>query len=187
MPANLGSQATKSAKDLAREIAKQMAGELPEVLKTAGSQVTGMEKPQGGERSQEAQPQGGNEAKIMAHQQELQDKMKAGRRMEALDRELDDIRKQAVFKDLQRRISEGEEPPLEDFEELSMEQKQVLKAQMEAVKFQQQQAAYQASQEKGSLFGSAKRSRKMGAGNKGQKGEAEKQQTRVEKPVPPSG
>ena len=55
---------------------------------------------------------------------------------------------------------------------------------MEAVKYQKQQTEYMESQSGGSLFGSAKKGRKMRGG---QKGEAEKQQTRVEKPVPPSG
>lgn len=187
-PTGVAKTAGKSAKDLAKQIAKQMAGELPEVLKTAGSQVTGMEKPGGpeGQRPQSA-PGNSDQEKLLSRQQEIQDKMKAGRRIEALDRELEEIRKQELFKELQRKIAEGEDVPLQEYPELSMEQRQVLNAQMEAVRFQRQQAEYNAAQEKGSLFGSAKPSRKMGAGNKGQKGEAEKQQTRVEKPVPPSG
>jgi hypothetical protein len=103
--------------------------------------------------------------------------------MEALNQELKDIEKQDLFKDLQGKISEGEAVPLQDYSELSMEQKQVLKAQMEAVKKQKAQAEYnQASIEVPGV--NSKPSRRFGAG---QKHEAEKQQTRVEKPVPPSG
>lgn len=178
----LAQNTTKSAKTLAQQIAKQMAREVPEVLKTVSSQVTGAEKPFVPEQG--AQPRTHEEqSKLIQHQQELQDKMKSTRLIEAFQRELNDIRKQDVFKDLQSRIAQGEDPPLEDFSELSMEQKQVLKAQIEAVRFQRQQAQY-AESKKTPLFGSSKRSRRFGAG---QKQEAEKQQTRVEKPVPPSG
>jgi hypothetical protein len=182
MKSQLAQNTTKSAKNLAQQIAKQMAGELPEVLKTAGGQITGAEVAKPQEAFSESQS--GDQNKLIAHQQELQDKMQAGRRMEALERELEDIRKQDLFSDLQRKVSEGEVIPLVDYHELSMEQKQVLKAQMEAVKFQKDQAEFAQAEGRGSLFGSAKKGRKMGGG---QKQEAEKQQTRVEKPVPPSG
>lgn len=173
----------KSAKSLAQQIAKQMAREPLEVLKTASTQVTGVEAP----RSPDAPPVPQTveeQTKLIHHQEELQDKMKSSRLMEALERELGDIHKQDLFKDLQAKIAEGVLVPLEDYSELSMEQKQVLKAQMEAVTYQKKQQEYAESQSGGSLFGSAKKGRKMGGG---QKGEAEKQQTRVEKPVPPSG
>jgi len=173
----------KSAKQLAQDIARKMAREPLEVLKNAGTQVTGVEAP----RPPEAQPvpqTPEEQAKFVHHQGELQDNMKSSRRMEALERELGDIHKQDLFKDLQTKIAEGVEVPLEDYSELTMEQKQVLKAQMEAVSYQKKQKEYAESQTGSSLFGTSKKSRKMGGS---QKAEAEKQQTRVEKPVPPSG
>lgn len=175
-------QVGQSAKDLAQKIARQMAQEPLEVLKTASSQVTGEEMQKSPENHSTPQTSE-DQTKLLHHQQEIQDKMKSTRRMEALERELTDIHKQDTFKDLQARVSAGEEIPIEDYSELSMEQKQVLKAQMEAVKFQKQQAAYNQSQEGFKMPGS-KKGRKMGSS---QKQEAEKQQTRVEKPVPPSG
>lgn len=171
-------QAGNSARDLAQKIAKQMAREPLEVLKSAGEQVVGGEDvhPQ---ENQET----GDQKKTSGSQEKLLDQMKSGRRMEALNQELKDMHKQELFADLQARISEGEEVPLTDYGNLSMEQKQVLKAQMEAVKAQKQQALdRQDSYEVPSI--SSKPSRRFGAG---QKHEAEKQQTRVEKPVPPSG
>jgi hypothetical protein len=63
-----------------------------------------------------------------------------------------------------------------------MEQKQVLKAQMEAVRIQKLKFEIQNSVEVPAIH--SKPSRRFGAG---QKQEAEKAQTRVEKPVPPSG
>ena len=83
---------------------------------------------------------------------------------------------------MQAKISQGIEIPLDDYQGLSMEQKQVLKAQMEAVKNQQRDADSRAINEVPAIH--SKPSRRFGAG---QKHEAEKQQTRVEKPVPPSG
>ena len=173
----------KTARDLAQKIAKQMAQEPFEVLKTAREQVAPPEiSPQNHQPAQNNE----NQNKAQEEQQKAQDKMKVSRRMEALEAELRDIHKQDTFKDLQAKISQGIEVPLEDYSELSMEQRQVLKAQMEAVKYQKQQAAYNESQS-GVPMAVAKPGRRMGAGQKSQKAEAEKQQTRVEKPVPPSG
>ena len=177
--------AGQSAKNLAQKIARQIAEEPIEILKDAGNQIIGAEQGNLQENSSQNQnPE--NQAKIIRHQNELQDRAKSGRRMEALNRELSDIHKQDLFKDLQAKISQGDEIPVADYSELSMEQQQVLIAQMEAVKYQKQQAAYNQSQG-GTLSIISKPSRKMGAGQRGQKAEAEKQTTRVEKPVPPSG
>jgi hypothetical protein len=182
MKSGLAQSTATSAKAMAIQIAKQMVQEPMEVLKNVKEQTTGVESQK--EAEMQRAPQGSeDQAKLMQHLKELQDKMKASRRMEALERELGDIHKQGIFKDLQARISHGEEIPLEDYSELSMEQKQVLKAQMEAVRYQRQQAEYNHSRE-GSALPRSKKGRKMGGG---QKQEAEKQQTRVEKPVPPSG
>ena len=157
-----------------------MAEEPLEVLKNAGGQITGTEtqKPQENS-SQNRNPE--DAAIIIQHQNELQDKAKSGRRMEALNQELKDIHKQDLFKDLQGKISQGIEVPLEDYPELSMEQKQVLKAQMEAVKTQM--INKQMINDK-LIIPTSKRGRRFG---QTQKQEAERQQTRVEKPVPPSG
>lgn len=177
-------QTGQTARDLAQKIAKQIAEEPGELLKNAENQIAGeemlaaRENPQSGQKS-DAQ------AKNREHQMEVQDKLKAGRRMEAYQRELDDMRKQDLFKDLQNKIAQGVEVPLENYAELSVEQKQVLNAQMEAVKFQKQQAKYN-EQQGGLPSVISKPSRRFGAG-KSQKAEAEREQTRVEKPVPPSG
>ncbi len=179
MKSGLAQDTTKSAKALAQQIARQMAQEPLEVLKTAKEQTTGIESQKDSEVTQNA-PQ--EQQKQVTEQQKLQDKLKAERRMEALNRELDDIRHGDLFKELQEKISQGQEVMLGEYSELSREQKEVLNAQMEAVRFQKQQAAY-AESRKGFQMPVSKRGRQM----TGQKQEAEKQQTRVEKPVPPSG
>lgn len=179
MPTGLAQDTTKSAKNLAQQIAKQMAQEPLEILKQAREQVSGEEI---SERPNSQSPEQSDEQKKLIHNQnELQDKMKASRRIEAFQRELDDIRKQTLFRDLQYKISQGIDVPLEDYPELTIEEKQVLMAQKEAVKMQ---IANSRETESAPLFGSSKKSRRFG---QGQKQQAQKEQTRVEKPVPPSG
>lgn len=177
---NTAKTAGQSAKTLAQQIAKQIAREPLEVLKNAGQQVTGVEPSESGENSSQNLNHE-DQAKINHHENELHDKAKSSRRMEALNQELKDIRRQDLFKDLQNKIAQGIEVPVADFPELSMEQKQVLMAQMEAVRAQESRIL---KQESGVVEPHSKRGRRFGHG---QKAEAEKQQTRVEKPVPPSG
>lgn len=171
-------QAGQTSRDVARKIASQMTREPLEILKTAKEQTVG------GVRPPETQPQPLTISQDVPkpNTETPQVKMMNSRRMEALNRELTEIRKNDLVKDIQRRISEGEDVPLEDYMELSMEQKQVLNAQMEAYRAQALRVHNQNISEVPSV--SSKPSRRFGAG---QKQEAEKQQTRVEKPVPPSG
>ncbi len=177
---NTAKIAGQSAKTIAQQIAKQMAQEPLEILKDAKGQVIGVETPKPQENSSQNQnPE--IQAITDRNQNEFQDKAKSGRRMEALNQELKDIRKQGLFKDLQNKISQGIEVPIADYTELSMEQKQVLMAQMEAVRAQESAVS---KQESGVVEPHSKRGRRFGHG---QKAEAEKQQTHVEKPVPPSG
>jgi hypothetical protein len=176
---NNAKQAGQTTRDLAVKIAKQMAQEPLEVLKTAGEQVAGKEFSEQSERQPSNQADDQN--KLLEQQTKLQDMTKSGRRVEALQREVEDIRKQNIFKDLLAKINQGIEVPLEDYPELSAEQKQVLSAQTEAVRVQM--VNKQMTNDK-LITPISKRGRRFGAG---QKQEAEKQQTHVEKPVPPSG
>lgn len=178
---NLAHDTTNSAKSLAKHIAKQMAREPLEILKDVREQSTGQELSGQTETPYPSNPD--NQKQQVVHQNELQDKMKNSRRMEALNRELDDIHKQEKFSDLQKRISEGEDISLEEYPELSMEQKQVLNAQMEAVK---NQIAAQNSQGQNVLNEPATHKGRQ-LFNFGKKQAMKNEQTRVEKPVPPSG
>jgi len=161
-----------------------MAQEPLELLKSAAKQVTGVEnlpntnagpeRPQDGQNTNSEVPQDEKDYKKKVAEQD-------GRHLQALESELKDIRRQKLFNELMKRIQSGEDVPLEEFSELSYEQKDVLKAQMEAFKKQQ---AMQVNQSSGIPMPEAKKGRKMGGG---QKGAAKKEETRVEKPVPPSG
>lgn len=161
----------KTVQDTAKKIAKQLAWEPLEILKESKEQITGS-------GSLPAEP--AIEKPLEESRLDSNTLIKNERQMQALGRELDDIRKQNLFKDLQRRISQGEEIPLEDYPELSLEQKQVLKAQMEAVKARTQQPRKTSLVEPG-----AKKGRRLFSF--GKKQEVKKQQTRVERVNPPSG
>lgn len=159
----------------AQNIAKQIAAEPWEILKTARQQIG--EKPQ-------APIQPDKESRPAAEVENLgqKDKQLSARQMEALNRELADIARDKLIKKLQEKIAAGEEVYLGEYPQLSAEQKQVLQAQIEAVKARQ---AQQIASEKPLVEPSVKRSRRLF--DFGRKTQAERQKTRVERPLPPSG
>ncbi len=168
----------KTAQDIAQKIAKQAAEEPFEILKNVPDQVfgTGVEKP-GQEISE------GNQQKLSQDQDKLHDQEISKRLMEAYEREIDDIKKQNLLKDLQARISSGEEVSLGDYPDLSLEQKQVLKAQMEVVRAQMLNAKN--TNDETLIEPASKKGRQLFSF--GKKQGMKNEQTRVEKPVPPSG
>jgi len=173
---------TAQVKQAIKKSAQQMAQEPLELLRTAAKQVTGVESLPNANAVPE-QPKVNTDPEIPQDETKYKAQVaeQDGRHLQALESELKDIRRQKLFNELMKRIQAGENVPLEEFAELSFEQKDVLKAQMEAFKKQQ---AMQSNQSSGIPIPDAKRGRKMGGG---QKGAAKKEQTRVEKPVPPSG
>jgi hypothetical protein len=179
MKSPLAQDTAKSTKAMAQQIARQMAQEPLEVLKTAREQTFSPEAPRAEPQNQPTGPENPQPQQI-GDKQEL-DNLKSSRRIEALNREIEDIQRQKLVNELQGKISAGESISLEEYPNLSLEQKQVLKAQMEAVRNQN----FKSSQSQNALVEPAsKPSRRFGPTRKQ---EAEKQQTRVEKPVPPSG
>lgn len=161
-----------------KKSAKVFANEPLEILKAAKRQISGEQNsdpeiPQDVTKSDPEIPQ--DEQKYKQQKAESE-----GRTLQALESELKDIRRQKIFKSLMARIQNGEDVPLEEFTELSYEQKDVLKAQMEAIK--KSQATSHESQNT-LVEPIAKKGRQLF----GQKESAQKQTTRVEKPVPPSG
>ena len=148
--AGVVSDSAKSAKNLAKQVARQMAREPLEVLRAAGTQVGGGERmpptPTAPGVSSPKEPSPLDKAKIEAQGQ---------RQLAALEAEIKDIQKRR-------------------------EQEVIVKSQ------QEQQALAQAQgQEKEPPKVPSKPSRRLFG--IGQKAQAEKQKTRVEKPLPPSG
>lgn len=166
---------TAQVKQAIKKSAQQMAQEPLELLKTATRQISGEElKPQ-----QQESPKSENEVPREEQKYKQQVAEQDRRHLQALESELKDIRRQKLFNELMKRIQNGEDVPIEEFSELSFEQKDVLKAQMEAAKTRNSQPTTSSID-----MPTSKKGRKMGGG---QKGAAKKEQTRVEKPVPPSG
>lgn len=176
----IASDSANSAKNLAQQIAKQMAKEPFEILQNVKEQTTG-DRFGTPEESNDLKTQENN-SENLHKQNQIADKQKSARLIEALNRELEDIKKQNLFKELQARIAQGEIVPLHEYTQLTMEQRQVLSAQMEAVAQQRKLQADSSFTDVPSI--TSKPSRRFGAG---QKQQAQKEQTRVEKPVPPSG
>jgi len=172
---------TAQIKSNLKKSAKQIRQEPLEVLKTATRQISGEE-----EILQETQTPSPNYQNDVGFQQAEQLKQQIAvadnKNLEALQSEMRDIRRQKLFNRLLARIQAGEDVPVEQFGELSHEQRDVLKARLEASKRQrvQQQA------EQGLIEPSVKKGRRFGGFGK-RKSQAEKQQTRVEMPLPPSG
>ena len=150
------SDTTKTAKNLAKQIARQAVREPIEILKSAGTQVAGQENTPSVRPTQEGQTTSSgptetssrDKAKVQAQSQRM---------LQALETELADIKK----------TNEHEK----------------------MVEVQQQQVEEQKKKEEAaknpSLSITSKPSRRIGA--LGQKQAAQKQTTRVEKPIPPSG
>lgn len=164
----------KSTRQLAQDIAQKMSKEPWEILKTAGSQVA--------EKSQE-QVQTNKEPSPSDEAEKLNQKDKTAsiRQIEALEKELADIEKDKLLKELQRKIAQGEEVYLEEYPQLSPDQKQVLQAQIEAVKARNQQLMTEKPLQEPAF----RKGRRLFSF--GQKSQAERQKTRVERPLPPSG
>lgn len=166
----------QTTKNLAQQIAKQVAQEPFEILKTATGQLVGSERAQ--ENDMQSEPVKRHEVddnKLQA------DRLRSARQVEALNREIVDIKKQDLFKDLQKKIADGEEIYIENYPELSSEQKDVLRALVEVAKNREvRQSGKDEFTEP-----AAKKGRQLF--NFGKKTAMKREQTHVEKPVPPSG
>ena len=118
------------------------------------------------------------ESKIDVQKLSAEDKIRSARALQALEREIGDMGQIKLVEDVQERIAKGEIVPIKDYNEFTPEQKQVLNAQMEAVKIrmQQEQASQKPLVEPGTKT-------PRGSWMQGGKKQAEKQTTHVEKPV----
>lgn len=158
-------------KSMAQQIARQIAQEPLEMLKSAGEQVGTIEISQGEKPAEKAKPFEDTELK-----QKMQ--IQGQRQLDALNREVKDIAKQRLIEDLQEKINRGEEFNLANYPDLNFEERDVLSAQMQAVKIRQQAVGAALL-----IQPSSKPNRKFAGEGLG----AKRMQTHVEKPLPPSG
>lgn len=114
--------AKQTAQQIARQVARQTFEESEKFLKTAREQISPIPQRQEQQRKEEKP------------QEQEPTPPKTNRLMQTYNAELEEIRRDNLFKDLQRKIANGEDIPLESYQNvLSIEQLQVLKAQMEAI------------------------------------------------------
>lgn len=171
---------TAQVKKTLKKSAKTFTDEPLEILKTAQRQVSGEELSQNNQKPpeyQDSSSQVPQEESIRKEQGIIAD----NKNLESLQTEMRDIRRQKLFESLLQKIQSGEYVAVEDFQELSHEQRDVLKAQLEAKTHNSQLTTNQPLIEP-----MAKRGRRFGGFGK-RKNAAEKQATRVEMPLPPSG
>jgi len=173
---------TAQVKQAVKNTAQQLKQEPLELLKIASQQISGENLPAGNKGVEEINNEKGPDPRI-AEEQRLKTlgMEQDNRKLQALEAELRDIRRLKIYTELMRKVQNGEDIPVDEFQELSSEQREVLKAQTEAVKnlnFQQQNG------QSSLVIPVSKPGRQM---RSGQKQSAQQQTTRVEKPVPPSG
>lgn len=179
---DVSSGVKKSAKQIAKDSARKAAKEPLEVMKTAGRQVSGQEKaPQQDKPTEVKKEDKGKEEISQEEKKKIQTKSR--NLLQAYKSELEDIRKRELFKDVQRRIQEGEDVNVAAIEGLSREQKQVLKAQKEALQARAEEEKAK-SEDKEVVEPSSKPKRSMFAGVKGK---LEKLKRKTEIRLPPSG
>ncbi|MBU0572318.1 hypothetical protein KKH23_01450 [Patescibacteria group bacterium] len=94
-----------STKRIAKQAAKQVVGEPFEILKTAGKQVSGAESVSGPIHEVTQRDTESKEEKLPLDEQKI--KVKSKRLLEALEKEIEDIRKQKEF-DEEEKLKEEE-------------------------------------------------------------------------------
>lgn len=168
------------AKNLTQTIARQVTQEPWEILKEAGNQVFPQEAQGQAGPNQNSNPEQAaiENNKLLAER----DKVRSQRLIEALTAELRDKTKGDLIKNLQEKIARGEDVYLDNYPSLTIEEKESLKKQLEAVRIQKARTAAQTS----SLIEPAsKKGRRLF--NFGKKTQMQRQQTQTERPLPPSG
>ena len=171
----------KQTKSLTQQIAKQVGQEPFEMLKRGGAQLNPYESsekliPSFSPDKAVSQDKNSDTAKMSQ-----EDKLKSSRLMQALEAEIEDIRKERIFKEVQAKVQSGEQVSLESYPSLTWEQRQVLKAQIEVIAARKVQSEAQ----KPFSVSKSKTSRKFWGF--GPKQKAQEMERRVERPVPPSG
>lgn len=152
MNGSIKSQVANQTKTLAQQIAKQVAQEPLEVIKTGAAQVAGMEKP-----SSQPPPRQFAQSQSVPTQADIE-----------ILKQQDQARSKQLHENLEREIKEIRE---------KKKQEEILKAHAQAVPAQQNVQSLQPV--------ASKPSRKLFSF--GQKADAERKKTRIERPLPPTG
>lgn len=169
----------KSAKKLAQDAVRKIANEPWEILKEGTEQVFPHEGGENGQSQNSDSTRSEMENKKLL---EERDKVRSQRLIEALQRELRDRTKNDLIKALQEKIVKGEVIYLENYPQLTPEEKEMLKKQIEIVEVKKAQAVNQGST---LVEPAARKGRRLF--DFGKKTQMQRQQTQTERPLPPSG
>lgn len=165
-----------SKKSKSQNVAQQLAQEPLEILKAAQEMIA----PQS-EASASGHGGPGPVHPEAVEQSEVPQKSETDlRRIEALNREIEDIQREKLYEVILQKIQDGEEIFVEGFAGLTDSQKQVLVQRQKVVAEQKAMAALPKTE----LPQTSKRGRRFGANKKDV---AKREETRVEKPTPTSG
>ena len=160
-------------KQIAQTAAKQLAQEPLEILKAAQEMLS----PQ----SQSPISTASGSHPEAVDQPDISQKSSTDlRRIEALNREIEDIQKEKLYQEILNKIESGEDIFVEGVAGLSENQKQMLVQRQQLVTQQKAMAVAP----KVELAQTSKRGRRFGANKKDV---AKREETRVEKPTPTSG
>ena len=176
MKGGILSDTGKSAKQIARDAVRKMAGEPFEILKKATGEMI---SPPVAVSTQQPNPEtrppvsGKNEDEV---------KKKDLRTVEALNQEIKDIQRNKLIAEIQKRIDLGKTVSFEKYTELPQSQIEILKKQQEQVA---ERKKYEDQMNKKVLSEAVpKKGRRFSIGRKKA---AERESVKTESPLPPSG
>jgi hypothetical protein len=183
---NPAQDATNQSKQAALKAVKSLLNEPSEILKTAAKQIA--LEPESSDKNNNSNQSDsflGIQENGFSEEEKRKQQQVDMSRLRELEAELRQVRIENIVRELQEKIMNGEPVYLEEYAELPIEQKQVLKAQMEAVA-QRRQAEAQAQASKAAFEPSSRPSRRLfGFGTS--KKHAEDLQKSTETRMPPSG
>ena len=166
-----------------QDIAKKVLEETSEVLDEAAGQVLGSKDVNASSNGSINNPLGLQESPDFTEEEKNRRKQADLSRLRELEAEIEKVRIEQEVKELQEKIMRGETVYLENYTDIPIEQKQVLKAQMEVVK---QRMTVQTASQDVKPEPSTKPSRRL-FGFGGSKKHAEDLQRSTETRMPPSG
>ena len=129
---NVTRQIKKTAKDEARKVARQIASEPFEIIREASRKSVGVEIFPDSEQ-QKKDPDSKQVDKSKEENIKKEDEAKKIRLHAAYIRELEDIKKEKKLSELQEKIQLGEDITQADLEGLSIDERQVIVAQIEVM------------------------------------------------------
>lgn len=186
------SSPAKQGKKLAEDIAKQVAREPLEIGKSAIGQITGESKDLPVSQNQKTS---GFQEQIFPSQNQASEtggeqkpEVNVQHRLGELENEIKKIVKEKLVRDIGEKIARGEEVSLENYPQLSLEEREMFSGQIQSVKIQKE---IRGQQENALVEPQSKRPRNIFAFGRKPKSDtslqAERQKRRIETPMPPTG